>query len=299
MDNRQDIIVYHMSDNPDGELNVFIKTYTTQQGHTPLHMHKYMQINYVNRGRARHVVNNTECEVVKGDIFVIPPDVTHKIEPYEDETAEIVEFEFTPTFINQNFDDISKADSFLDFAYIEPFLVDADAVRPRLNLIGPVRDEVEKILAEAEREYIERRSGFSLMVRSLLLKLLVILGREFESYVDSSRSKPLYERHRALIKSSLDFIEENYNREISIEEVAAEFSLSQSYFSFLFKSITSRTFTEHLNNLRVSKAQELLKTTDNLVLDICYEVGFNNVNHFNRIFKQITGVSPVVYRKNK
>ena len=72
---------------------------------------------------------------------------------------------------------------------------------------------------------------------------------------------------------------------------------SQSYFSYLFKSITSKTFIEYLNQLRILKAMELLKTTDKRVLDICYEVGYNNVNNFNRLFRQQTGTSPLVYRK--
>ena len=75
--------------------------------------------------------------------------------------------------------------------------------------------------------------------------------------------------------------------------------LSPSYFSYLFKSITSKTFTEYLNTLRIASTQQLLKTTDKLILDICYEVGFNNVNHFNRMFKQSVGMSPKQYRNAK
>jgi len=257
-----------------------------------------MQINYIYKGRAMHVVNGQKCEVVKGDIFVIPPQVVHYIEPCDDD-AEVVEFEFTPSFINQNFDDIKNAEAFLDFAYIAPFLVDESLVKPKFNLIGPIQTEVESILSEALKEYADRRPGFALMVRSLLLKLLVIVGREFTSYVDNSKSRPLYEKHRGLILGSLEYIEQNFDKDLSIELVAKEFTLSQSYFSFLFKSITSKTFTEYLNGIRIAKAQEMLKTSDKRVIDICFEAGFRNVNHFNRIFKQITGVSPVTYRKNK
>jgi len=292
------IPVIRMSDNPDGDLNFYITKYNTSVRTTPKHMHEFMQINYIYKGRAMHVVNGQKCEVVKGDIFVIPPQVVHYIEPCDDD-AEVVEFEFTPSFINQNFDDIKNAEAFLDFAYIAPFLVDESLVKPKFNLIGPIQTEVESILSEALKEYADRRPGFALMVRSLLLKLLVIVGREFTSYVDNSKSRPLYEKHRGLILGSLEYIEQNFDKDLSIELVAKEFTLSQSYFSFLFKSITSKTFTEYLNGIRIAKAQEMLKTSDKRVIDICFEAGFRNVNHFNRIFKQITGVSPVTYRKNK
>ena len=177
--------------------------------------------------------------------------------------------------------------------------MDESLVKPKFNLIGPIQTEVESILSEALKEYADRRPGFALMVRSLLLKLLVIVGREFTSYVDNSKYRPLYEKHRGLILGSLEYIEQNFDKDLSIELVAKEFTLSQSYFSFLFKSITSKTFTEYLNGIRIAKAQEMLKTSDKRVIDICFEAGFRNVNHFNRIFKQITGVSPVTYRKNK
>lgn len=291
--------VIRMADNPDGDLNFFITKYSTQVRTTPKHMHEFMQINYVYKGRAKHCINGKKFEIVKGDIFVIPPQVVHFIEPYEGEDAEIIEFEFTPSFINQNFDDIKNAQAFLDFAYIAPFLVDESLVKPKFNLIGSIQTETENILHEALREYTDRKPGFDLMVKSLLLKLLILVGREFTSYVDNSKSKPLYEKHRGLILGSLEYIEQNFDKELSIELVAREFTLSQSYFSYLFKSITSKTFTEYLNGIRISKSQEMLKTTDKRVIDICFEVGFHNVNHFNRIFKQMTGVSPVTYRKNK
>ena len=90
----------------------------------------------------------------------------------------------------------------------------------------------------------------------------------------------------------------NESDELSIEEVSHKFALSQSYFSFLFKSITSKTFTEYLSKLRISIAMEFLRNTDKRVIDICCDVGFNNVNHFNRVFKQQTGISPISYRKS-
>ena len=55
---------------------------------------------------------------------------------------------------------------------------------------------------------------------------------------------------------------------------------------------------EYLNSLRIQKAMDLLKTTNDLVVDVCFESGFKNVNHFNRTFKSMVGVSPMQYRKS-
>ncbi|NLA85331.1 MAG: helix-turn-helix transcriptional regulator, partial [Clostridiales bacterium] len=54
---------------------------------------------------------------------------------------------------------------------------------------------------------------------------------------------------------------------------------------------------EYLSGVRISKALVLLRETDKKVIDICYECGFNNVNHFNRVFKQRVGISPLTYRE--
>jgi AraC-like DNA-binding protein/mannose-6-phosphate isomerase-like protein (cupin superfamily) len=290
--------ILRMKDNPNGGLPVFIRKYRLYDG-GPVHKHEYMQINYIYRGKAKHMINGTEFNVMKGDIFVIPPFVPHLITSEPGERAEIYEFEFMPEFINQNFKDFKNAESFLDFAYIEPFLVSENLVKPRLNLVGKVQVEVEADLNSCLKEFTEKKPGYVLLIKSLLLKILVVVGREFTTYLENSKSRSIYDRHRDAIMGAIQYIEENFRNDLSVDEVARQYMLSPSYFSYLFKSITSKTFTEYLNGLRISCALELLKTTDKRVLEICYDVGFNNVNHFNRMFKQYVGMSPVVYRKSQ
>ncbi len=262
------------------------------------HMHEYMQINYVYNGTAMHIINNQRHQIIKGDIFIIPPYVPHVIDVIDDKPATIIEFEFMPEFINANFKEIENAESFLDFAYIEPFLVAENLVKPRLNLVGNIQTEVETILNECMTENELKKQGYDLLIRSQLLKLLIIVGREFTNNLENSKSRSIYDRHRDSISRAVQYINQNYSKDLNVEDVAKKFLLSSSYFSYLFKSITSKTFTEYLVGLRISKALELLKNTNDKVVDICYSVGFNNINHFNRMFKQNIGMSPLAYRKS-
>lgn len=295
----EQVLLLKIADNGNGNLPVFIRNYSSTGVTTLLHMHEYMQINYISHGRGRHLINNREFDIVKGDIFVIPPYVPHRIITIPGCDIEVFELEFVPDFINQNFASIENAVPFLDFAYIEPFLVSENKVKPRLNLTGMIKVEIENIFAEALKEYNGRVPGFLLLVKSILLKLLVLVGREFTKDLENEYPKlsSIFDRNRDAILGAVKYIDEHYDEELNIEEVAHIFTLSQSYFSYLFKSITSKTFTEYLNGLRISKAMEFLKNTDKRVLDISYDVGFNNINHFNRVFKQQTGISPIVYRK--
>lgn len=296
-DRYKDVPLLRMVDNPNDGLPFFIRRYTLSNATTSLHRHEYMQINYIYQGKGEHVINNNKFEIIKGDIFVIPPYIPHMIVAPENCSIQIFEFEFMPSFINENFENIENAESFLDFAYIEPFLVSENLVKPRLNLLGRLQIEVENILNEALREYEQRKAGYVLLIKSLLLKLLVLVGREFTINLEGARTFSIYEKHRDAILSAIKYIHEHYGEELTVKEVARICALSQSYFSRLFKSITLKTFTEYLNGVRISKALELLKDTNKKVVDICYEVGFNNVNHFNRVFKQQIGISPLSYRK--
>ncbi len=294
----EEIQTYYMADNKQGEKYFFLRRYLLENGKgTPYHRHEYLQINYICKGSGRHSISQGEFSICKGDIFVIPPNVPHAISSPIHGEIEIFEFEFLPTFINENFGDFKDVKSFLDFAYIEPFLVVENKVRPRLNLTGEVQNEVEKILWEGLKEFEEKKQGFELLIKSLLLKLLVIVGRAFTEDLNDRDTTGIYRRYRDDIFNALRYIEEHYNEKLSVPEVAQLFALSPSYFRYLFKSITMQTFVEYLNNIRILKACELLCRTDRKVLDISLDTGFNNIKHFNEVFKNATGLTPLQYRK--
>lgn len=297
----KDILILRMEDNMHGNLPFFIRKYKAEVFRTGLHRHEYMQINYVYHGKGTHYVKNHEFEIIKGDIFVIPPFIPHYITVPEDGHVEIFEFEFLPEFINQNFNSLDNAEAFLDFAYIEPFLISENQIKPRLNISGRIQVEVEDLLNEALREYTDRKTGFELLIKSILLKLLVIVGREFKNDADNSMHKAIFDRHKNAINSAMNYLNEHYQEDIVLEQAAKIYSFSPSYFSYLFKSITSRTFTEYIHTIRISKAMELLRSPeyDGKMFDLCIRVGFNNVNHFNRLFRIQTGLTPTQYRSKE
>jgi len=292
----RDIPLYKMVDNHHGDLPFFIRKYSLRNKATELHRHEYMQINYVYRGCGKHFINNFTFDIIKGDIFVIPPYIPHSIHAGADTDIGIYEFEFEPGFINQSFASIDNAETFLDFAYIEPFLLSESHIKPRLNLTGMTQIDVEDILNEVIDEYTKKESGYILLVKSMLLKLLVIVGRTYTKSLNDTNPHPMFGHQRNAILSAVKYISEHYMEELSTDEVAQKFLISPSYFRYLFKSLTSMTFTDHVNLIRITRAMELLISTDMRVLDISFEIGFNNVNHFNKVFRQKTGVTPLQYR---
>lgn len=96
------------------------------------------------------------------------------------------------------------------------------------------------------------------------------------------------------------FISDNFsNPELSLKSVADYVGLNEKYFTSKFTQKTGSTFRDYLTKLRVEKAKNLLKTTDLKIYEICESIGYNNVEHFNRMFKRLTDVSPSVYRRNE
>ena len=84
---------------------------------------------------------------------------------------------------------------------------------------------------------------------------------------------------------------------MKISEVAAIVSLSESAFSHYFKKRTFKSFSQFVNELRVGYASRLLIETDKTISEAAFESGFNNISHFNRLFKEITTKGPFEYRK--
>ena len=99
-----------------------------------------------------------------------------------------------------------------------------------------------------------------------------------------------------IIHRAKEFIENHKSDPISLSEVARALNVSTFYFCKLFKKATGINFTEYLSRLRIEKAKNLLLNPNLRVSEIAYEVGFQSLTHFNRVFLRIVGRSPTAYR---
>lgn len=95
----------------------------------------------------------------------------------------------------------------------------------------------------------------------------------------------------------VNYIMQNYANSITVEEIANMSNLTVSSFCRYFKSRTQKTFSEFLNEVRILNACKLLVKNDMSITEICYETGYNNISHFNRQFKLLTGLTAKEYAK--
>ncbi|MDQ0253275.1 two-component system response regulator YesN [Evansella vedderi] len=93
-----------------------------------------------------------------------------------------------------------------------------------------------------------------------------------------------------------EYIDANYHKAISLEEVAEHVGLSSYYLSKLFKDRYERTFIDYLTDVRMTKAKEYLKDRNLPLKEIAIDIGYKDPNYFSRVFKKETGISPSEYR---
>ena len=99
-----------------------------------------------------------------------------------------------------------------------------------------------------------------------------------------------------MIAKAKQFIGEHYTEDLSLGRVASAVHTSLFYFCKLFRKVTGMTFTEYVSRTRIEKSKNLLLNPNLRVSEIAYEVGFQSLTHFNRVFKKIVGTSPTEYR---
>lgn len=108
---------------------------------------------------------------------------------------------------------------------------------------------------------------------------------------------PDTEEGPSTIRRVLEIVEQEYMKDISLEQIADRVQLSPSYLSFYFKKETGRNFIKYLTVYRLEKAKELLRTTDIKVITISEMVGYLNSSYFCLLFKNYTGQTPARFRE--
>ncbi|SDW48914.1 AraC family transcriptional regulator [Flavobacterium degerlachei] len=156
---------------------------------------------------------------------------------------------------------------------------------------GKIKNTVGKRLQKVHLlshfdQFIEVLSLFQLLANTTEMTLLHEVP--FENRYNN--------KEQLRLKIVYEFIEANFQRPISLEEIAQKTNLSNAAFCRYFKKMTQLTFTEFLNQYRIEQAKRLLKSDKN-VTETCYECGFESLSYFNRIFKKVVGKNPIQYKR--
>ncbi len=161
-----------------------------------------------------------------------------------------------------------------------------------LMLSDSVFKKATELLDEMKYEIKSKDTYAPDMIKTLLAEILILIFRNRILPDDSINKTDIR------IQSAINYIIENYNEPISINDCASLCNLSPTHFSKVFHKITALTFKEFLNKIRIEKACELLENTSNTVSEVCQAVGYSSESYFCTSFKQLKNCTPVYYRKS-
>lgn len=250
----------------------------------PDHYHNYYEIFYLYSGSCRFLLKDSVYSLEHGDLVFIAPGELHHSRYYPDITCEIVTICFKPDYVDhglfQKWLPQTKQQDFHSFMGSIPSLYQKDFH----NLLSHMLSENTNI-----DEYSDS------LLACYLQELLLFLMRH--SLMNETEPE-LFNSKDADILLATKYIYKNFSQPLTLEEVSAVASLSPTYFSKKFKTVTGMGFKEYLNFVRLKHAQAALLTTNNTITDIALEYGFNDSNYFKDLFKKVYGKSPREFRKN-
>lgn len=266
-------------------------THSKRQGHFTMpvqHYHQHYEIYYLLNGERNYFIQDRIYTVKKGNIVLIYKNVVHRTIDSSIPDHERLLVEFSDEALNA----LSPEEKNL---LLQVFDMD----RPVIRLEPYEQMMVEHLLNKMLQERQAKTLGASICLKAYLIELLVLLLRFREQKRKAlaeaiETPNPLHQK----ILEIVQYINNHYSDEISLNALSKTFYISPYYLSRTFKRVTGFNLVEYLNLIRVKEAQKLLQSTNLKIIDIAQRVGFGSVAHFGRTFKSITSLSPSDYRKS-
>lgn len=247
------------------------------------HYHPELEIVYVNGGTGKQQIGSHMSYYRNGALMLIGSNLPHCgfTDSYTGNTCETV-IQMMPDFLGEKFFNT-----------------------PEMGAIGILLDQAKKgivfhgdtkrrigaqIESLASLDYFDRLIGLLMVLREMLTtKDYTILNAE--GYIIETE---IQDNNR--INLIFNFVQEEFTRPIPLDEIADQVSMSVPGFCRYFKKITGKTFVQFVNEYRLVHAAKLLHEKQISITDICFESGFTNFSHFNKLFKKFTGRTPSAYR---
>lgn len=259
---------FHVQENRDGH-----------QYHQ-LHYHPEYQISLILAGSGTCVIGSYAAAFESDEVYVVGANVPHI---FESPNAHIISIFFTESSLGGYFFQLPE------MTVVKEFL---EAASQSFKLHKKLAQQVQPLFLE-----LLKLSGAARIIQLLQLLNELALSTDKQSLaqtevVSNYSYTALYRR----MKKAFRYIADNFDQEISLDEVARSVHLSRSAFCRYFKKITNKSFVHYLNEFRVKSACQFLLQYDYTISQIGFACGFNNLSNFNRQFKKLMNCTPSEYR---
>lgn len=250
------------------------------------HHHNAYEIIIQNNGTGNFFIKDKNYDMKAQTLFLINEyDIHHYFFPEKLKTYDRFVLYIKSEFLNNYFNYIDD-----DFKPIDIFKKEIKCVELNNPEYKQLKFLSEKMILELTKEKL----GYKSIVNSYLLQFFVTIYRLLINTQNININNN--EENESRLQKIIAYIDNNYKNNISLNEIAESLYISKYYLSHFFKDRTGFTIIEFLNNKRIIEAQKMLKNTNLNITDIAMNVGFNTLNHFERTFKTINGITPTQYR---
>lgn len=288
--NKQQYGIYHevkAHTSAEFPYNTYLCSIPLDFSFVPTHWHEDMEIIVIKKGTGNVSIDLESTEVAAGDIVFVLPGQLHSIEQKHGLSMEYENIIFKPVLLRAANQDLCYRE------FLQPFFSGMMDFPSFATPEHPDYPRINFCIEQIDRLCDHRPSGYQLAVKGLLYQLFFLL-------ISSGSARQLHPKAKKFldkIKLILSYIQENYAHPIPIKEVADLCFYSESHFMKFFKDCMGVSFTQYLNDYRLQIAAQLLKETEDNILEIASAAGFENLSYFNRSFKKKYGLTPGQYRK--
>ncbi len=252
----------------------------------PIHFHPEFEINYIaNAGGAKRVVGDHLSTIGDLELVMVGPGLYHGWENQDNQKGTI--HEITIQFPGDLFGEV------LNKNILKPI---RELFRNAERGVAFSRQTILQV--EEKIHSLSKKTGFDsyMELQSLLYDLSISRDQKLLTNLSFQRSNDFHNNER--IEKLHNYIKENYNKKIKLQEMAQLLNMSVVSFTRLIRQHTGKSFVDFLNEMRLGFATRMLIESNKSVSEICFECGFNNISNFNRIFKKKQGVTPTLFRES-
>lgn len=267
--------------------NVYPCTIPADFTFVPLHWHNSMEIIYVKQGSGIVQVDFETYTAESGDIFLVLPGHLHGIRCIPKRQMEYENIIFDMNFLGSDSVDLCSQ------KYLHPIINGKIPFPSYINKNDVFYPSVCACLDASDQLCSQHSIGYELGVKGHMMVLFSILFQMTANYTE----KPADDKNIQKIKTVLFRIEEDYDKKLTVKDIADECGYSASHFMRWFKDITGTAFSGYLIEYRLSKAALALRNTNDTILEISEKSGFDNLSNFNRLFKKRFEMTPSQFRK--
>lgn len=254
------------------------------------HMHEFIEIVYIKGGKGIHMVNGMSFNVQRGSLVCIDKGKTHAFNVTDH--LIYVNIALMPSFISRTLNNSATLLDILSIIMYEDAKKSLETATPLTQFAGREMLNIEYLIDtmcyEVTNKYVE--------YKSIVCYYMQILFTYIVRNINLRQTEYLFHDIRESLPKVLEYLNQNYNRKITIEEVASENYYNAAYLGRMFKQYYGINFKSYLQKKRIERSLQMLRDTDLPIGQISRYVGYNDKKNFYYIFRKLVGVTPNTYR---